>query len=69
VKLNDFAERFLKLKSEIQKLKSEKKQEEVRKEENEINNLRKVYYDKIKSLLNRKAEEWKKEYKKERDKI
>ena len=64
INLKDFAEKFLGLKSEIQKLKSEKKQKEVNNKEKEINNLRKDYYKEIKSLLDKKAEEWKEVYKK-----
>jgi hypothetical protein len=64
VRVIDFAEKFIELKNEIQRLKSEKKQKEANNKEKEINNLRKAYYKKIKSLLDKKAEEWKKEYKK-----
>jgi len=63
INLKDFAEKFLGLKSEIQKLKSEKKQEEANKKEKEVNDIRNDYYKKIKSLLDKKAEEWKKKYK------
>jgi len=64
IDLKYFAEKFLELKSEIQKLKSEKKQKEANNKEKEINNLRKAYYKEIKSLLDKKAEEWKEIYKK-----
>lgn len=64
VDLRGFADIFLKLKGEIQKLKSEKKKGEASKKEKEINNLRNDYYKKIKSLLDKKAEEWKEAYKK-----
>jgi hypothetical protein len=64
IDLKYFAEQFLKLKSQIQKLKSENKKEEVNKKEKEINNLRNDYYKKIKSLLDKKAKEWKEIYKK-----
>jgi len=63
INLKDFTEKFLGLKSEIQKLKSEKKQEEANKKEKEVNDIRNDYYKKIKSLLDKKAEEWKKKYK------
>ena len=64
IDLEYFAKQFLKLKSEIQKLKSEKKQKEANNKEKEINNLRKAYYKEIKSLLDKKAEEWREVYKK-----
>ncbi|MGC9031718.1 MAG: hypothetical protein ACP5H7_03090, partial [Minisyncoccia bacterium] len=61
--LKNFAEKFLEIRNKIQELKSQQKRTEAYEKESEINNLRKEYYKKIKEFLDKKANEWRNDYK------
>lgn len=62
--LEEFTNKFLAIKKEIQDLKSQQKRKEAYQKEKEIIKLRESYYKKIKTFLDKKADEERRKYQK-----